>query len=493
MYDYEKEESRKAGLFYFVMTQLSTVFLFLGFFMIYQNTGSFDIKRALIDPSAAAVIFFALFIGFGIKAGIVPVHKWLPYAHGSATSNISALMSGVMLKVAVYGLMRFLITVLNPELWWGIIILMFGTISAILGVIYALKEHDIKRLLAYHSIENIGIIFIAFGMYVIFSAKGMEELALLSLLAALFHTLNHAVFKSLLFLTAGSIVAAVGTKNTELMGGLVKRMPYTALLFFIGAASISALPPLNGFVSELMIFLAFMQSYNLNDPLLQVIFIVSLSLLALTSALAAACFVKAYGIMFLAVPRSKKAENAKEVGLPMLAGPAMLAILCIVLGVFSYQIFQYFNFNINIPDMSLIGTLLLVLAIVVFVSVRLAANRKTRTCETWGCGIISQNNRMEYTASGFSYPVEFFFEPVYGTKEINKRKFFDRKHSIFKEGYSEIHITKIFENYLYFPIANFFLKISSFVGKFHNDNTNTYLFYTFVTVVVVLIILMWLI
>lgn len=493
MYDYEKEESRKAGMFYFVMTQLSTVFLFIGFFLLYLNTGSFDIKQSGIEPSSASAIFLALFIGFSIKAGVVPVHKWLPYAHGSAPSNISALMSGVMLKVAIYGLIRFLITVINPELWWGIIILIFGTISAILGVIYALKEHDIKRLLAYHSIENIGIILIAFGMYVIFSAKGMEELAILCLLAALFHTLNHAIFKSLLFLTAGSIVAAIGTKNIELMGGLVKKMPYTALLFFIGAASISALPPLNGFVSELMIFLAFIQSYNLNDPLLQVLFIVSLSLFALTSALAAACFVKAFGIMFLAAPRSKRAENASEMEFPMLAGPAILAVLCIVLGLFSYQIFHYFNYNINIPDMSLIGIALFILSIIVFAVIRLTASKKTRVCETWGCGIISQNSKMEYTASGFSYPIEFFFDPVYRTKEINKRKFFDAKHSIFKVGFAEIEIAKVFEERIYMPVAKTFFKISSLVDKFHNGNTNTYLFYTFVTVVIILIILKWLI
>ena len=253
MVEYEQKETQKAGIFYFVMTHLSTLFLLFAFLFIYITTGTFDMQQVRADPLITSVAFAFLFLGFGIKAGIIPFHKWLPYAHPASPSNISALMSGVMIKVAIYGLVRFIL-LLPMETWWGMLILVAGTISAVLGVIYALKEHDIKRLLAYHSIENIGIILIGIGLYVIFTLNGLDSIAFLALGGALFHTLNHAIFKSLLFMTSGSIVNATGTRNIEEMGGLIKRMPTTALLFLIGAISISALPPFNGFVSELMIF-----------------------------------------------------------------------------------------------------------------------------------------------------------------------------------------------------------------------------------------------
>jgi hydrogenase-4 component B len=311
MVEFEKKETQKAGIFYFVMTHLSTLFLLFAFLFIYTVTGTFDIAQIRAEPLITSVAFVFLFLGFGIKAGIIPFHKWLPYAHPASPSNISALMSGVMIKVAIYGLVRFIL-LLPMQTWWGILILAAGTTSAVLGVIYALKEHDIKRLLAYHSIENIGIILIGIGLFVIFSVAGFEAIAFLALVGALFHTLNHAIFKSLLFMTSGSIVNATGTRNIEEMGGLIKRMPKTALLFLIGAVSISALPPFNGFVSELMIFQAFFQSVVLANPFLELILIVSLAVFALTSALAAACFVKAFGITFLALPRSDEAKSAKE-------------------------------------------------------------------------------------------------------------------------------------------------------------------------------------
>ena len=200
MTEFEKKETQKAGIFYFVMTHLSTLFLLFAFLFIYTVTGTFDMTAIHADPLITSVAFVFLFLGFGIKAGIIPFHKWLPYAHPASPSNISALMSGVMIKVAIYGLIRFIL-LLPMETWWGILILAAGTTSAVLGVIYALKEHDIKRLLAYHSIENIGIILIGVGLYVIFSLSGLEAIALLALVGALFHTLNHALFKSLLFMT----------------------------------------------------------------------------------------------------------------------------------------------------------------------------------------------------------------------------------------------------------------------------------------------------
>ncbi|HIH36739.1 MAG TPA: hydrogenase membrane subunit, partial [Methanocellales archaeon] len=284
MFDYDKPETKKAGIFYFVMTQMSTIFLLFAFTLIYNHTNSLDYTQLQgLSAPLSSLIFLSLTAGFAIKAGLIPFHKWLPYAHPASPSSISALMSGVMIKVAIYGFLRFLFLLPEQQLWWGILILITGTVSALLGVIYALKEHDIKRLLAYHSIENIGIILLGVGLYMLFSFYRVRDLAMISIFAALFHTLNHALFKSLLFLNSGSVVHRMNTKNIEEMGGLIKKMPHTALLFLIGAISISALPPFNGFVSELMIFQVFLKFNVLSSPIIKIILILSLSLFALTS------------------------------------------------------------------------------------------------------------------------------------------------------------------------------------------------------------------
>jgi formate hydrogenlyase subunit 3/multisubunit Na+/H+ antiporter MnhD subunit len=475
------------------MTQMSTVFLLAAFVLIYTLTGSFNLQPLSdISPALNSTIFLALFIGFGIKAGIVPFHKWLPYAHSASPSNISALMSGVMIKVAIYGMVRYIIDVLDPQLWWGVVILVFGTVSALLGVIYALKEHDIKRLLAYHSIENIGIILIGFGLYVIFQNYGLTDLAFLSLAASLLHTLNHALFKSLLFLTSGSVVEAIGTRDIEKMGGLVKKMPFTAVLFLIGAVAISALPPLNGFVSELMIFQAFFHAFELSSPYLIILLFVCLSLFALTSALAAACFVKAFGIIFLAMPRTEKASKAREVDRYMLIGPGILAALCIAIGVLSYQIFHFLGFSVSIPNMLGIAIILAVFLGISLLIMKRMANCSSRISETWACGLPTPDSHSEYTASGFSEPILTFFKPIYQTKKSIRRNFWDKKLSIFKNGSASIHTLKIFEEKIYQPVANFVKSVSLRVSNAHNVDLDTFILYSFITVIILLVVVGWL-
>jgi hydrogenase-4 component B len=493
MFKYENEETPKAGLFYFIMTQMSTVFLLLAFVIIYCVTGTFNLQHLTgISPLLNSVIFLALFIGFGIKAGIMPLHKWLPYAHSSSPSNISALMSGVMIKVAIYGLMRYVLNVLEPQLWWGILILAFGTVSALMGVVYALKEHDIKRLLAYHSIENIGIILIGFGLYLIFHQYGLENLAFLCLAASLLHTLNHAIFKSLLFLAAGSVVEAAGTRNIEKMGGLMKKMPYTAGLFLIGAVSISALPPLNGFISELMIFQAFFQTFALHNPFVIIFLFMCLSIFALTSALAAACFVKAFAMIFLAMPRSEAAQNAHEAQHWMLIGPAILAVLCIIIGVFSLQIFHFLGYTAPIPNMLGISLILLFLGGLVWVVMRFTANRAQRKTDTWACGLPAPDSRSEYTASGFSEPILTFFKPIYRTRKSIKRNYWDKWSSVFKDGSADIHTMKFFEEKLYQPVVKAVQAISSRFSKAQNVDLDTFILYSFITIVILLIVVGWL-
>ncbi|MDD5110950.1 MAG: proton-conducting transporter membrane subunit [Candidatus Altiarchaeota archaeon] len=492
VYDYEKPESRRAGIFYFVMTQLSTVFLLAAFLMLYGHSGSFAIQpMPYLSSRVMTVVFLLLFAGFGVKAGVIPFHKWLPYAHPASPSNISALMSGVMIKVAVYGLMRFVLDVLAPDSWWGTFILLAGTVSAFLGVIYALKEHDIKRLLAYHSIENIGIILIGFGACILFRSYGLPEIAFLALAGSLFHVLNHAVFKSLLFLTAGSVVEAAKTRNIEEMGGLARRMPYTALFFLVGSVSISALPPFNGFASELLIFQALLQSYLIGSKVIQLVMMLCLSAFALTSALAAACFVKAFGITFLAAPRSECAKKAVEAPLPMLAGPLVLALSCALLGLFSPQLFALAGFNVPMPDMLVIGLLMLASFAVVYLFVRVFSNNASRVAETWGCGILSQDSRMEYTASGFSEPVVTIFKPIYHTKKESHNLFYDLHKVIFRSGRGEIKLMRFFEEYLYLPVARLGELVSKAFNRLENGSLDSYIAYSFIAVVLFIVILGW--
>lgn len=492
MFEYKDKLTQKSGLFYFIMTQMSTVFLLFAFLLMFSVNGSFALQPLEgVSTGLKGVLFLSLFVGFGIKAGVIPFHKWLPYAHSASPSNISALMSGVMIKVAIYGLLRFILSVLPPQLWYGIVILVFGSVSALLGVIYAIKEYDIKKMLAYCSIENIGTILLGIGLYIIFKGYNLPELALLALAGGLFHTLNHAIFKSLLFLTAGSVVHETGTRNIEEMGGLVKKMPVTAGLFLIGAASISALPPFNGFVSELMIFQAFFQSFRIGEPFVEMLLFVALSMFALTSALAAACFVKAFGTVFLAAPRSQKAEHAKEVPWAMLAGPAILAGLCIVLGVFSYQILAAAGFNLNTPDLLPVGAAMLVFLALTLLLVRVTGNRKSRVSETWGCGLISQNSKMEYTASGFSEPILTIFRPIYRTTKPSQKQFADKDKAIVTGGTAAIQTFKLFEEKIYMPVAKFVLRFSDKVAEAQDVDLDDHILYAFIAVLVLLALAWW--
>ncbi|MBI4441129.1 hydrogenase membrane subunit [Candidatus Woesearchaeota archaeon] len=481
MFEYDNDKTRKAGLFYFIMTQLSTLFLFIAFSLLYSYTGTTSMEKIILQEKST-FLFLALFIGFGIKAGIIPFHKWLPYAHPASPSNISALMSGVMIKVAIYGLLRFLL-VLPAELWWGLLILGAGTVSALLGVIYALKEHDIKGLLAYHSIENIGIIYMGIGLFVIFSHYNVPALAAMSMAAALFHTLNHALFKSLLFLTAGHVVHTTKTRNIDEMGGLIRQMPYTALLFLIGAMAISGLPPFNGFVSELLLFQALFNASAVHNPIIELVLIICLSLLALTSALAAACFVKAFGMIFLAMPRS--AQKTHEASWPMLLGEGLLALACVILGIFSPLYLNSLGYAL--PNMMFIGGALLFSILFFF----LLARANTRYCETWGCGLISQTPRMEYTASGFSEPIVTIFSTIYNPQKHVSKEFFDKSQTLVREGHVEFHLMRFFEEYLYMPIANAAMVIASRIDTLHQKDMGAYIAYVFIAAVILLLWVGW--
>jgi hydrogenase-4 component B len=491
LYEYEKPENRKAGVFYLVMTQLSTVFLMMGAFLYYFHTGTLAIGAAPgLSAGNAGLIFSAFFIGFGTKAGLIPLHKWLPHAHAAVPSNISALMSGVMIKVAIYGLARLILSVLTPELWWGMAMLVTGIISAVLGVMYALKEHDLKKLLAYHSIENIGIIVVGLGLYVIFHVYKLDNLASLCLAGALFHTLNHALFKSVLFMSAGAVVQSAGSRNIEALGGLVKRMPATAVIFLIGAAAISALPPLNGFASEIMIFQGFLGFSRIPDAFLAILVFSGLTAFALMSALAAACFVKAFGTVFLALPRSSGSASAKEAPKAMLAGPAVLAAACVVLGVFSFQIQRALGLDLPVPDLLPAGMLIAAVSAVTALLMKMR-RLPERRADTWDCGIHSLDAHMEYTASGFSEPIVTIFRPIFRTGKHSERTYFDRAGAVLKDGRAELTTLKLFEEKLYLPVAGFIRRMAGVVSRLHNADLDAFIFYAFIVIIVIMLFIGW--
>jgi formate hydrogenlyase subunit 3/multisubunit Na+/H+ antiporter MnhD subunit len=327
----------RAAYVYLLMACFSGLTLLLAFGLLAGTGGNyaFDAMRATHPvPAVATLVLLLVLVGAGSKAGLVPLHVWLPLAHPAAPSHVSALMSGVMTKVAVYGFIRIAFDLLGVPPWWaGVLVLTLGGITALLGVLYALMEHDLKRLLAYHTVENIGIIFIGLGLAMAFATNGLEAGAALALTAALFHVFNHSVFKSLLFFGSGAVLTATGERDMEHLGGLIHRMPKTAFAFLVGCAAISALPPLNGFVSEWLTFQAILLHPNLPQWGLKIAVPADGALLALSAALAAACFVKAFGVSFLGRPRSTAAAAAREVDGFSLAAMFILAALCLLAGV----------------------------------------------------------------------------------------------------------------------------------------------------------------
>ena len=337
IFESEKKESVQAGYLYMLVAHAGTALIMLSFFIFYSSTGSFDFsafRQAQLSPVLRDVVFLLGFIGFGAKAGVVPLHIWLPRAHPAAPSHVSALLSGVMIKTALYGILRVCVDFLGASvLWWGVVVLLFGALSAILGVLFALAEHDIKRVLAYSSVENIGIILLGVGTGMIGLATRQPVVALLGFLAALYHTLNHAFFKSLLFLGAGSLDYRLHTRNLNEMGGLGKLMPLTGLSFLVGALAMSAIPPLNGFVSEWFTYQAFLTAGGGQEIVVRAMLPLCAMILALTGTLAVMVAIKTYGGAFTGPTRSKMAGQASEVPGAMLTGMIFLAVGCILLGI----------------------------------------------------------------------------------------------------------------------------------------------------------------
>ncbi|NPD32002.1 hydrogenase 4 subunit B [Eggerthellaceae bacterium zg-997] len=335
----QNEASIKGGFLYLVMAHVGFFLIMIAFFVMSGITGSFEFqsfRQTPFSPLVASLAFVLCFVGFGCKAGMIPFHSWLPQAHPAAPSNVSALMSGGMIKIGVFGMVKVGLDILQScpvELWWGVLVLVFGAVSSVLGVVYALAEHDIKRLLAYHSVENIGIILLGVGTGFIGLATGNVTVAVLGFMAGFYHLLNHAMFKGLLFLGAGAVLYTTGTRDMEKMGGLARVMPVTGMCFLIGSLAISAIPPLNGFVSEWFTYQSMISIAFEGSPVVRTFAALATVSLAITGALAVTCFVKAYGVTFLSAPRSEAARKAVEVPGPMKLSMVFIAVLCVLLGI----------------------------------------------------------------------------------------------------------------------------------------------------------------
>jgi len=517
-YQHLQPANRRAAFLYLLLAHIGGLAILLAFGVLVSFGQGFTfaaMRHAELSATWASITFALGLLGFGMKAGLVPLHAWLPEAHPVAPSHISALMSGVMLKVAIYGLIRLVFDLLGVDTlhWsWGIILLAIGSLSAVTGILYALMQNDIKRLLAYSSIENIGIIAMGLGLSMLFMGSGHTLLGVLSLVAALYHTLNHAVFKSLLFLSAGAVLHTTHERDLEQMGGLVHRLPYTAFFFLIGCLSIAALPPFNGFVSEWLIFQAGLQAPVLESGVLRALVPVSAALLALTSALSATCFVKVYGVAFLGQPRSESVRHVQEVSWGMRMAQGLLASLCLVLGIFPTTLIAIIEvipkqlvgtglisaqaegwiwltpISADVASYSALLVLLSIAAVWGIVFIALRSTKKTRYTRPWDCGFGTPTPRMQYTATAFAMPIRRLFHPVWRMEErVDEVK--DEKTLCSKSIRYQLQIADRTWLILYEPVVRGLAIIGRQLSYLQTGNIRTYLAYSFFT----LLLLLWLI
>jgi hydrogenase-4 component B len=492
---------------YLVMSHVGTGALAAAFFTLASAAGSTSFSAILtgqlVSGPTRDLLFGLFFFGFGVKAGVIPLHVWLPEAHPAAPSNISALMSAVLIKAGIYGLFRVCAFGLGtPAMTWGLTLLGLGALSAILGVLYALTQNDLKRLLAYSTIENAGIILLGLGAGMTMLATGRPELAVVAIAASLYHLMNHAAFKGLLFLGAGSVVMATAARRLEGFGGLLRRMPRTGLFFFAGALAISGLPPLNGFASEWLTFQALLLGFEFVPGLARVSFPLVGALLALTSALAAVCFVKAFGITFLALPRSTAAEEAHESPAAMLVPLAMLAVVCLALGLFPGAVLTVlgrvtaslpgltdasglargaWSMSVGSGPFAQVTPAALGVAVVggLCVTALLAvvgrATRAIRRAPTWGCGG-TLTPRTEYSATAFSKPLLMVFREVYRpTREVEALA--DVSPYFPSEVRYRVEIEPTFERHLYDPLLRGVIQLAERMKVLQAGSLHAYLGY----------------
>jgi hydrogenase-4 component B len=491
----DSKASLKAIMIYLGIAHIGAMCITAAFLLLASQSGSLEFssfENVTLSPVMASVIFILAFIGFGSKAGMFPMHVWLPKAHPAAPTNVSALMSGVMIKIAIFGIIKFCLWLPVME-WWGLLIIVVGAISAILGVLYALVQHDYKALLAYHSVENIGIILLGIGTGVYGIAANMPSLAAVGFLAGLYHILNHATFKGLLFLGAGSVLYSTHTKDMDALGGLARKMPLTAFAFLIGSLSITAIPPLNGFISEWFTYQGMIQGALSEYVSSRVVFTISIIALALTGALAIMCFVKVYSVIFGGVPRDEKIfQKAKEVPITMVIGMFILVAGCVAFGLGANVVVENimlvissfsktYNATNGIIVTSPIGSIVspVLIAVVIAVSLLLpllivklskANKSKPRLTDPWACGF-KYDSRMQMTASPFTGDLRRLLNWLYKSET----KVIDQGY--FKPVIYETHAKDVWWSYLYEPVIKLTLNTAKLVAKMQNGNVNAYSLY----------------
>ncbi len=512
------DQVRSAAQWYAAMTHLSLLAIVIGMFVLAHEAGgeSFASIRAGADqvgPTAGSVVFILVLVGFGAKAGVVPLHVWLPRAHPEAPSHVSALMSGAMVTLGVYGVIRVGWDLLGggPQ-WWGVTVLVIGLVSAMFGILHALVASDLKRLLAYSTTENIGLIFVGLGAAGLFAASGNRSLAGVAMAAALLHVLNHAAFKALLFLGAGSVLTATGTRDLDRMGGLVRRMPVTAATFAVGALAIASLPPLNGFVSEWLLLQSLVHSLPSDSTAVAVAMPVGVAVVALTGGLAAAVFVKAFGAGFLAMPRSTESADAREVGLSMRVGLVTLAATCIALGLAPTALADPLDRTVaavsGIADGAPIETngiylnlagiqaglspLLIAAGLLIGITATFALVRRARATRTvgdvpaWGCGRTGHTARMEYTATSFAEPLQRVFDDVLHPEiDVSVDHRSESRHYVESIRY-HLHTRDGIEARIYLPLLAVMRRLGDAARRLQNGSIHRYLAYALVTTLVVM-------
>ncbi len=501
LFEGEKKGVPQAGLVYLIATHIGTLFLLAMFIFLGKDSGSFDFSRwpGAVSGTAPSIIFLCALIGFGTKSGFMPMHIWLPEAHPAAPNHVSALMSGVMIKTGLYGLLRILTFLGAPCAWWGYLLIALGSISGILGVLFALAQHDIKRLLAYSSIENVGIITMGIGLGVLGLSLNNFLLMVLGFTGALLHVINHAFFKGLLFLGAGAVYQETATRDMDVLGGLLKKMPLTGFCFLAGAAAICGLPPLNGFISEFLIyFVSFKNVFG--STLLVFIALGTMISLALIGGLAVACFTKAFGIIFLGEPRSAYAQHAGEPGVLMRTSMAVLAVVCLVMGLSAPWYLGMFariiadmtgtplgsiqqSLGVALPPLISILVMALFLFIIFFLSVLLRhgllRKRVTARSLTWDCGYACPAPRMQYTASSFAQPIVDFFKGILRTqKHAVKITAYFPDHSSFKTETADL-----FSETLFRPMLRLIHRLTERLTWVQHGKLQIYILYILFTLV----------
>ncbi len=498
----EKSQVREAGVLYLITAHVGALALFAMFSLLKGVTGAylFPLQGTLsAQTGPATAIFLTALLGFGFKAGIMPLHVWLPSAHANAPSHISAILSGIVLKTGIYGMMRLFSAFVDPPLWWGGTLLLLGSVSAVAGVAFALGQHDLKRLLAYHSIENIGIILLGLGMALIGVSQGRPVLVALGAGGALLHVVNHALFKALLFLSAGAVIHATGTRQIDLLGGVARRLPYSAAFFLVGAVAICGLPPLNGFVSELMIYLGSFTAIRSSGPIAGALPALTAPLLALVGGLAVACFVKVYGVVFLGVPRSHTHALGREASRWMLLPMGLLSLCCFVIGLAPGLVARPLDNALSayhapaagegignlVPfgRLSLLALGLIAAAALVALFLRHRSERHpVQVGPTWGCGYLRPGRSMQYTASSFGAMLVGWFSallrPEQRREEVSGHFPGPARH--------ESHLPETVLQRIYLPFLEYLFRKVAPIRRLQHGKLNIYIFYTFITLVFLL-------